>query len=168
MKTKKVKIWISAFLLLAITACHVTYSFTGSQIDAKTISIDFFSNKASIIQPSLSQTLTEAFRDKFVNETKLELVERNAELHLEGEIVGYNVKPVAIQANETAAMNRLTIRVNVRYTNTLDENQSFEQSFSSYQDYSTSTNLNSVEDQLIEIIVERIVEDVFNKALVNW
>ncbi len=168
MKAIKVKIWISTILIVILTACHVTYSFTGSQIDAKTISIDFFPNKASIIQPSLSQTLTEAFRNKFVNETKLELVDRNAELHLEGEIVGYAVKPVAIQANETAAMNRLTIKVNVRYTNTLDEEQSFEQAFSSYQDYSSSTSLSAVEDQLMEIIVKRIVEDVFNKALVNW
>lgn len=168
MKAAKIKIGLSVVLILVLTACHVTYSFTGSQIDAKTISIDFFPNKASIIQPSLSQTLTEAFRDKFVNETKLELTERNGELHLEGEIVGYAVKPVAIQANETAAMNRLTIKINVRYTNTLDQDQSFEQSFSGYQDYNSSTNLSSVEDQLIEIIVKRLVEDVFNKALVNW
>ena len=169
MKSGRIKIGISVFLLaILVTACQVRYSFTGSQINAKTISIDFFPNKASIIKPSLSQTLTEAFRNKFVNETKLELVERNGELHLEGEIVGYGVKPVAIQANETAAMNRLTIRVNVRYTNTLNEEESFEQSFSSYQDYSSSANLSSVEDQLIETIVKRIVEDVFNKALVNW
>ncbi len=168
MKTKTLIILFIAIASGMLPSCWGGYSFTGTAIEAKTISIDYFPNKASIINPSLSQTLTEAFRDKFVNQTKLELVKRNGELHLEGEIVGYQVSPVAIQANETAAMNRLTIKVNVRFTNTLDHDQDFEKTFTSFQDYSASSNLSSVEDELVSIIIKRIVEDVFNKALVNW
>jgi hypothetical protein len=168
MKLNLFKILVILILPVVFSTCKISYSFTGSQIDAKTISINYFPNKASIIQPSLSQTLTEAFRDKFVNQTKLELVKRNADLHLEGEITGYSVSPVAIQGDETAAMNRLKITVNVRFTNTLDEDQSFEQSFSAFQDYDSSVNLSAVEGTLIEAIVKQIVEDVFNKALVNW
>jgi hypothetical protein len=152
-----------------LSACtSFSYSFTGSQTDAKTISIDFFPNRAPIVQPSLSQTFTEALRDKFVNQSKLDLVSRNGALQLEGEIVDYSVSPVAIQGDETAALNRLNIRVNVRYTNTLDDKLSFEQSFSSYRDYASTTSLTSVEAQLIGEITEQLVEDIFNKALVNW
>lgn len=169
MKKLNILIWVVILATAALSACtSFGYSFTGSETNAKTISIDFFANKASIIQPSLSQTFTEALRDKFVNQSKLELVNRNGELQMEGEIVGYSVSPVAIQGNETAALNRLTIKVNVRYTNTLDEKQSFEQTFSSYLDYASNVNLSSVEDQLIGEITDKLVEDIFNKALVNW
>ena len=168
MKVVKLKILILIILPVVFNACKISYSFTGSQIDAKTISIDYFPNKASIIKPSLSQVLTEAFRDKFVNQTKLDLLKRNGELQLNGEIVDYNVKPVAIQGDETAAMNRLTITVNVRFTNTLDDTKSFEQRFSAFQDYNSSLSLSSVEDGLSAVIIKQIVEDVFNKALVKW
>jgi hypothetical protein len=155
--------------LISLGACTLPqYSFTGGSTDAKTINIDFFPNKAAIIQPTLSQTFTETLRDKFINQSKLELVSRDGELQLEGEIVDYQVRPVAIQGDETAALNRLTIKVNVRFTNTLDETQSFDQAFSNYEDFSASTSLSSIEEQLIEEINQRLVEDIFNKALVNW
>ncbi len=157
------------FLILSISSCtSFSYSFTGSQTDAKTISIAYFPNKAPIINPSLSQSFTEALRDKFINQSKLELVDRNGELQLEGEITDYTVSPVAIQGNETAALNRLTIKVMVRYSNTLDDKQSFEQSFSAYKDYAASVSLPSVETQLVSEISTMLVEDIFNKALVNW
>lgn len=165
---KKSIIILSSLLLLAFQSCIPRYSFTGSEINAKTISIDYFPNKASIIQPSLSQTLTESFRDKFANQTKLDLIKKDGELQLEGEIIGYKTSPVAISGDETASMNRLTISVKVKYTNTLDDTKSFESTFSQYEDYDATVSLTSVEDELIATIVERIVEDVFNKALVNW
>jgi len=149
-------------------SCKINYSFTGAPITAKTISIDFFPNKASLVKPSLSQDLTDAMRDKFVNQTSLELVEQNAELHIEGEIVNYKTNSIAIQGDETAALNRLTIKVNVRFTNLKQEEDSFEQVFTGFEDYDANLSFGSVEDQLIDIIKKRIVEDVFNKALVNW
>ena len=107
-------------------------------------------------------------RDKFVNQTKLELLEQNAELEIEGEIVDYHTTAVAIQGNETAALNRLTISVNVRYTNTLNDEESFEQKFTGFEDYDASRNFSDVESELVSTILERMVQDIFNKALVNW
>jgi hypothetical protein len=156
-------------LIISTTSCvSINYSFTGAPISAKTISIDYFSNKAALINSSLSQNFTEAMRDKFVNQTKLELVDQNAELQIAGEIVEYSTNPVAIQANEQAALNRLTIVVNVRFENTLKPEESFEQRFSSYYDYDASLSFSSVEDGLVETISEQLVQDIFNKALVNW
>lgn len=148
----------------------LSYTMTGGNIDpqAMTISITDFPNKASLVQPILSQAFTDALRDKFVSQTRLELVDDNGDYILEGEIVNYTTQPVAIQGNETAALNRLTITVNVRFFNRFDETQNFEQRFSRYQDYESTLNLSEVEEGLISSINEALVEDIFNKAVVNW
>ncbi len=170
MVLKRIQIVVVFLMLITASACTIGYSFTGAPITAKTISIDFFPNKARLVNPSLSQILTDGFRDRFVNQTKMDLVEGDADMHLEGEIIDYRTNPVAIQGNETAALNRLTITVKVRFTNNEPdkENDSFDQSFSGYEDYDASQSFSAVEDQLVEIITERIITDVFNKAVVNW
>lgn len=155
--------------IIVCTSCGV-YSFTGASIDpkAKTISIKTFPNMAPMVNPSLSQDFTEALQDKFIRQTSLILSESNADYELEGEIVGYSTTPIAIQGNETAALNRLTISVNVRFTNKLNEKDNFEQRFSRYVDYDSSRNLSEVESDLVKQINEVLVEDIFNKAVVNW
>lgn len=170
MIVRRIQILVVFLLLITATACTIGYSFTGAPITAKTISIDFFPNKARLVNPSLSQTLTDGFRDKFVNQTKLDLVEGDADMHLEGEIIDYHTRPVAIQGNETAALNRLTISVKIRFTNNEPgkENDSFDQTFNGFEDYDASQSFSAAEDQLVEIITERIITDVFNKAVVNW
>ncbi|RLD65334.1 MAG: hypothetical protein DRI84_06995 [Bacteroidetes bacterium] len=166
---RRIQILVVLVLLITSTSC-ISYSFTGAPITAKSISINFFPNKARLVNPSLSQTLTDGLRDKFVNQTKLDLVEGDADLHLEGEILDYGTRPVAIQGNEKAALNRLTIVVQVRFTNTEPgkENDSFDQRFTGYEDYDAARSFTSVEDELVSIITNRIVTDVFNKAVVNW
>jgi len=166
---KKVKIVI-IFLLIAFSGCKMNYSFTGGSIDPKikTISIQYFQNNAPIVQPSLSQAFTEALRDKFSSQTKLVLVNKGGDLNIAGSITGYSTQPIAIQGNETAALNRLTITVSVKFTNIIDEKQNFEQSFSRYSDYQSSLSLSAVEETLIKDINEILVEDIFNKSVVNW
>lgn len=156
-------------MVILIAGCGV-YSFTGASIspETKTISIDRFPNNAMTVEPTLSQKFTDALRDKFQNETNLVMLSKGGDLQLEGSITGYRTSPVAIQANETAAMNRLTITVEVRFTNKVDDSQSFNSSFSRYQDYSSTQDLNTVKDGLIDEINEELVQDIFNKAVVNW
>jgi hypothetical protein len=155
--------------LFSMSSCGI-YSFTGASIhpQAKTISISTFPNLAPMVNPTLSQEFTEALQDKFQNQTSLTLVESNGDYEIEGEIVGYATTPMAIQGNETAALNRLTITVNVRFTNKFEEKESFEQRFSRYIDYDSSRNLSEVEQELVKQINEVLVEDIFNKAVVNW
>jgi hypothetical protein len=146
------------------------YSFTGASIppDVKTISIKYFPNNASLVVPSLSQKLTDGLRDKFISETNLALINEDGDLILEGSISDYRTSPVAIQGNDQAALNRLTITIDVVYTNTVDENLSFDTKFSRYADYSSSQNLTDVQESLIEEINVMLIEDVFNKAVINW
>ena len=168
---KKKRFLIFSFLLLLVTVgCKVNYSFTGGSIDPKikTISIQYFPNNAILVQPSLSQSFTEALKDKFSSQTKLNLIKKGGDMNIEGAITGYSTSPVAIQGNETAALNRLTITINVKFTNSLDEKQNFEQTFSRYADYPSSQNLSAVEETLIKDINTALVEDIFNKSVVNW
>jgi len=157
-------------LIALLSGCKVNYSFTGASIppEVKTINIKYFKNNAPLIEPTLSQKLTDDLRDKFIAETSLTLVNQGGDLIIEGVIVNYNTRPVAIQENDQAAMNRLTIEIDVVYINTFDENASFETRFSRYFDYSSTQNLLDVQEELIEVINQMLVEDVFNKAVINW
>ena len=162
----------SLYLILStcFTACKVGYSFSGASIspEVRTFTVKFFTKTASLGPASLSQTFTEKLKDKFVSQTSLALVDRNGDLTFEGTITGYSVAPISIQTNEIAAQNRLTIMVNVKFTNLKDEKQNFESSFSRYADFESTQNLATVEDQLISTINEQLVDDIFNKAVINW
>lgn len=161
-------LWLSA-MVLAGTGCGV-YSMTGASIppDAKTVSVSFFPNKAQLVVATLSPVFTETLQDEFVNQTTLELVERNGDLALEGEIVEYRTSPVAIQGDQTAALNRLTISVNVRFYNKYEPDKDFEQKFTQFIDYDSQTDLVSVQDDLIETLTGFLANDIFNKAVINW
>lgn len=160
---------ISVFALFSLNGCGI-YSFTGASIpaEAKTVSVQYFPNHAQLVNPTLSSDFTDALRNALMNQTSLDMVESDGDLAFEGEIVDYKTTPVAITATQTAALNRLTITVNVRYINTIDETKNFEQRFSHYEDYPSEQDLNSVQETLTPTIIEALVEDVFNKALVNW
>jgi len=156
-------------LTILFSGCGV-YSFTGASVPAgaKTVSVQYFPNKALLVEPVLSPTFTNKLRDTFTTQTTLEMVEANGDLAIEGEIVSYKTTPVAIQADQTAAMNRLTIVVNVRFVNKLEPEKDFEQKFSQFLEYPSDKQLNSVSAELITAINEMLSTDIFNKAVVNW
>ena len=163
------KVGIFVFANISLVACGI-YSFTGASIstDTETVSIGYFQNNAAMVQPTLSNSMTESLKDQFISQTNLSLRDANGDLQFEGEITDYKVKPIAIQANETAAQNRLTISVKVTFTNTLDANQNYSQSFSHYADFESSQDLSTVETELINKIVTVLSENIFNKAVANW
>lgn len=119
--------------------------------------------------PTLSRVFTDGLKDYFTSQTKLVLVDRNGDLDIEGAITNYTVQPIAIQGNETAAQNRLSITVSVKFTNRKNEKQNFEnKTFTRYQDYTSTQNLSAVQDQLIKEIDDQLIQDVFNQTVVNW
>ena len=152
-----------------IVSCGI-YSFTGASIpsDAKTVSVSYFTKKTTNSPSSLNQTLTEGLKDLFLSQTNLYLTNGEGDLSFSGEVTKYQINPIAIQANETAGQNRLTIAIKAKYNNSFDEKQNFESTFSRYRDFNSSENLADVEDILIEEISKELLEDVFNKAFVNW
>ena len=157
-------------LLIIVQACKMTYSFSGVNISPEvlTYSVQYFPNRAAIVQAQLSQVFTDGLLDKVENNTSLDLSTDGGDVHFSGEITGYNTRPTAITSEEIAARNRLTITVRVRYTNDIQPELDFDTSFSRYEDYDASLNLADVENLLIEQIVEYLLEDIFNRAFVSW
>ena len=127
------KKYIYIFIVFLFSSCGF-YSFTGSSIspEVKTVSVDYFQNKASIVQPILSQLFTEKLKDYFVLQTNLELEDSNGDLSFSGVITHYQIKPIAIQVNETARQNRLTIKIKVVFKNIYDTKLDFSTTFSRY------------------------------------
>lgn len=163
---------LALFALLGLHGCIIKYSFTGASIpqQAKTFSVAYFPNNAPMVAPTLSNTFTEALKDRFTRQTKLTQVPEGGDFALEGEIIRYDTAPSSISANEFAEKNRLTITVQVRFTNVYEPQWSFQngRTFSAFADYDASQLLSSVEGQLIEEIVQTLVDNIFNACAANW
>lgn len=158
------------FLTLFHTSCKIKYSLNGASIpmEAKTISVQFFSNNTTLGSPSISQKFTEKLRDMVSTQTNLALMKQNGDLEFEGSITEYNIAPVAIQSTDQAALNRLSMTVNVKFKNKYDATKNFEQAFTRFADYKTSSSLSAEEDNLLLEINRQLTEDIFNKAFNNW
>jgi hypothetical protein len=156
--------------LLFITFSCGIYSFTGGDTgNAKTIQINYFPNSAELVEPGLSQNFTQSLQDLFLRQTNLSLVTSNGDLLFEGEISGYRISPMTATSDQKAAQSRLTIIVNVRYYNTLDEKKNFEKSFSHFYDFEATQQLTgSLLDSALEEIFERITQDIFNASVADW
>ena len=156
-------------LITTFSSCGF-YSFTGASIspDVKTFSVDYFNNKATTVNASLSSVFTEMLKEHFTRQTSLEQMENYGDLSFEGEITSYTIKPISIQANETARQNRLTIKVQVKFVNKFDDKINFNSTFSRYKDFSAEEDLSEVEEIYMEEICSELVEDIFNKSVVNW
>lgn len=157
-------------LLAGLTGCGISYSFSGVNISAEvlTYSVDYFPNRAALVQAQLSQVFTDAMMDKIQGNTNLDLSNQGGDVQFSGEITNYETRPTAITSAETAARNRLTITVRVRYVNVVEPDLDFDSSFSRYEEYDASAPLSEVENDLITLIVENLVEDIFNKAFISW
>lgn len=162
--------FIYLFAISVFYSCSGGYSFTGADIspDIKTFSVDYFENRAPLVQPTLSNVFTEGLKDRFLSQTNLDLVNRDGHLHFEGEITNYRVSPQAFTGDERAAANRLSITIRVKFTNAMDETKDFDKSFSRFADFESSVSLNAVEAQLIDEIVDQITEDIFLESVANW
>jgi len=156
-------------VLFVFTSCGI-YSFSGASIDpaVKTVSVQQFPNKAAIVMPSLSQLFSDALRDKITSATNLSLTDKNADAQFTGAITAYNISFAAPTGNETAALNRLTITVQVSYKAKGETPTEWTTSFSRFANYDSNVQLSSVEEALIEEINEQLVTDIFNKAFIDW
>ena len=157
------------FLSLAFNGCKTTVSLSGATIppEAKTISVGFFTNNTTLGAPSLSQRFTEKLRDVVSQQTNLALIKQNGDLQFEGYISDYNVSPIAISADQ-AGQNRMTISVNVKYTNKFEVSKNFEQTFTRFKDVASDINISVAEPELVTEIYRQLTEDIFNRAFNNW
>lgn len=165
-----VTLFVVVVVMAAMSSCKVSYSFSGASIspEVKTFSVQYFQNRAPLVQPGLSQYITDALIDKCKAQTSLRYVTNIGDVSFEGEISDYSTQPLTVAADARAAMNRFTIKVKVKFTNSIDPDLSYEQTFSRYEDYDGNQELSQVEKELSDKIIDMIVEDIFNQAFVNW
>ena len=156
----------AVILVLLIQGCGI-YSFTGTSIqpDVKTVTINYFEYTALKVNPSLSNELTEALKERFRKMTRLEQVDLDGDLELTGTVIGYDVRATA---DEVAAQNRLTVSVKLDFMNRLYPEDDFSKNFSAYADYDSTNSLDAVEATLCEEIIDKLIEDIFNATVANW
>ncbi len=164
-------VYIGFVVGLILNSCSGGYSFTGGDVgDAKTVSVQLFDYQADLVQPQLSQILTDAMRDIFVQQTPLGLVDEIGDLAFEGAITDYQIQPLNAQASDLGAVaqNRLTVEVNVIFTNKLEPKKSFEKRFSRYVDFPAEADFNSQEEELLDQVTTELSENILNEAIGDW
>jgi len=156
---------------ILINSCSISYKFNGATVDynvVKTISVQDFPNYATLVYPTLSATFSDALRNKFIRQTRLRMVNNNADLEIEGEITQYGMKGLAVKEDAFASMTELSVTVKVRYTNNKRPSDNLEQSFTSSQPFSNTLTIDQVQDELITKIVDDLVDQIFNATLGSW
>ncbi|MET1054161.1 MAG: LptE family protein [Pedobacter sp.] len=168
---KRIYLLLLLPLLALVNSCSVKLNGASIPKDMKTVTVLFFENNAPLVVPTLSQDFTEALKNRIRTQTSLNIVTSDAHAVFEGRITGYDIRPVALQNNNqpSAAANRLTIKVSVKYTNNLEPKSSFEESFERYKDFPVgTTTFDIAQIQLIKDINVMLIEDIFNRAFAQW
>ena len=158
-------------MLFLLSGCSISYKFNGANINYQTthsISIADFPNNAAMVNPTLSTNLTEAIRTLYQRQTRLQILRRGGDLELEGEIVGYDISQGAIGTDSYATESKLTIRVNVHFTNNIYPEESFDKTYSAFQTFDASRLLSDVQDELCAIIITEISENIYNDTVAKW
>ncbi len=169
-KSFKWSLWGIFVILVIAQACKINYSFTGASIspEVKTFTVYYMPNRAPLVNPSLSQQLTEALQEKLTRQTSLDMINDGGDLEFEGQITDYSTQPMNISEGDASAQTRLTVKISVKYTNNTNHDEDWDKAFTAFEDYDSSRPLSAVEDELMTEIIEKLVEDVFNSSIANW
>lgn len=154
-----------------ITSCVPRYTLNGASIDYsvyKTIHIAEFPIRAALVYPPLQQTFENELLDYITRNTRLKTTDGASDLTIEGEITGYNLSPQAVTEDAYASKTRLTISVRVKYTDSTNDKNDIDQTFSAYRDFDSAEMLTDVQDELCQQISKELVDLIFNATLGNW
>ncbi|MDD3079991.1 MAG: LptE family protein [Paludibacter sp.] len=168
---KVAKLLFLAFIVVAGNSCSISYKFNGASIDytkIRSISIADFQNTATLVYAPLAQTFSEKLRDVYSKSTRLQILKKSGDLQIEGEIVGYELTPMAITANTYASQTKLTMTVNVRFINVKNPEEDFEKKYTAYQTFDSSTLLTDVQDELNETMISDITDNIYNDTVAKW
>ena len=161
-------ICLSSFLL---SSCKISFKFNGSILDytkTKTISIADFPNKAELVYPPFSQQFSEALKDVYIKQTRLQLLKKAGDLNLEGEIVGYQLTPMAIGADSYSSQTKLTVTIKVRFSNNKTPQDDFDRTYTAFRTFDSSKMLTTVQDELLKVMIAEIVDNIYNDTVAKW
>lgn len=159
------------WMLFLLNGCSISYKFNGANINYQTthsISIADIPNNAAMVNPTLSNNLSEGIRDLFQRQTRLQVLRKSGDLEIEGEITGYDISQGAISTDSYASESKLTITVKIQFTNNIYPEESFDKTYSAYQTFDASQLLTDVQDELCNIIIKEIAENIYNDTVAKW
>ena len=162
---------VMAMVIAMMPSCLISYKFNGASIDyskTKTISIAEFPNNAALVNPLLSNALSEGIREIYSRQTRLQLLPKNGDMEVEGEITDYALTPMAISADSYAAETKLTLTIRVRFTNNKAPEENFEKTYSAFQTFNSSRLLTEVQDELCAIMITELAENIYNDTVARW
>ena len=169
--TRPIVLSLLSIVLCLLSSCSISYKMNGANINYQTthsISIADFPNNAPMVNPTLSSTFTEALRDLYTRQTRLQVLRKNGDLEIEGEIVGYDLTQGAIKPDSYASESKLTIRITVHFTNNINPEESFDRTYSAYQTFDASRLLTDVQDELCAAMLEEITNNIYNDTVAKW
>jgi Lipopolysaccharide-assembly len=161
------RLLLIGLLLPGMTGC---YSLRGTSIatDVETYYVGSFKLTALNAPATITQTFAESLKDKISRESRLKYTDSDPHLEFNGTVQSFNVTSVAPQPGERTAFNRLTVNVSVEYTNHLNAKDQWTKTFAHFEDFPAEQDLLQVQDELIVVIFDQILEDIFNQAFNNW
>ncbi|MCZ2394823.1 MAG: LPS assembly lipoprotein LptE [Chitinophagales bacterium] len=167
---KKLPLYFSIILSIHFFCGCKIYKFTDASVNPniKSVSIHNISNMAAIQIPSIAPLFVEKLQDKFLKETNLRMIQEGGDIEINGVIVDYFIDPVAITNTETVAQNRLTISVKIDFKNKIEPNKNFSTTFRELEVYNANLSSNDVDNNIAPLILDKLVQTIFNKAFINW
>jgi hypothetical protein len=168
---KVLKVLVVLLITQLFSSCKISLTFNGASIDyakTKSISIADFSNVAELVHPPLAMNFTEKLRDKYSKQTRLQLLKAGGDMHLEGEIVGYELTPMSIGKDTYSAETKLTVTINVRFTNHKNPEDDFEKKYTAYQSFDSNLMITAVQDELLATMIEDITDNIYNDTVAKW
>ena len=172
MKHKNIAVMaILAVIVMMVSACSVSYSFNGSNINyekVKTVSIDKFPIRCAYVWAPMEAMFYNTISDQYSQKTKLKIAKRNADLQISGEITEYSQTNKSVAADGFSAQTQLKMTVNVRFVNNTKHDEDFEKQFSATTEYDSKLQLTAVQEELVQQMIDQIVDQIFNATVATW
>jgi hypothetical protein len=161
----------SIIAYIMVGSCTVSYKFNNAKLDYslyKTIAIADFPNNAALVYAPLYSQFNNALKDAYSRQTRLQIVQQNGDYNIEGAITGYNLQQMAVGTDNLAAQTRLTMTVRVIFSNSINPTEDFERTFSAQQTFDSSSAFDSVQASLVDLMIEEIIDQIFNATVAGW
>ncbi len=166
----KQRLQVLGAILLITLVFGGCYSFKGISIpeNVNTFFVTNTESKATALPANFPTNFSENLKNKIRNESRLKYSETDPDLEFIPTVQEFRVVPIAPKPGEFASLNRLELSIQIEYINHKNEKENWKQNFKHFADFSASENLLNVQDDLLKIISEQLLEDIFNRSFTNW
>lgn len=160
------------FLITVLLSSCFSYSFSGGNIppDVKTIFIPNFEDRTNSGQASLSDQLNRSLVNRFINQSRLQLVasEADADVTLIGSLISYRNSPFSLSGEQISSENRVEIVVKAVYKYKTETKPVYDKTFNGFSNFDTTTDPVGGEQAALLESLEQIARKMFDDAVGQW